>query len=163
PAAGLMTTLPKGDKQIRVIQADLPTLLAKNEGQYLHLISIPLRIAYLGKEFTYQLDALSNQSPITYSVETGPEGMTVDKDGQIKWVPRIRPKGGTEDVIVSARTDSGKEVFQSFSINVERDGLGPASAQPSPRTQPRSRSASSDENERKPATNREPRVTTKSA
>ena len=138
PKQGLLATLPEGDRQIRVIPADLPTLLKEKGEGYLHITSVPAEVAIVGKPYTYQMETLSNLPSISYSVESGPDGMKVDKQGKVEWSPKTRTKGGVERVVIAARAESGKEVFQSFTISVERGDIRSSAVEtektpPSPR------------------------------
>ena len=151
PSAGVIATLPKGDREIRVIPAKLPDLLKEQGGDYLHLISVPPHLAEVGTKFTYQLETLSNQSPVTFHLESGPEGMRVDDTGKVVWMPAAKPKDGTEAVVISARVESGKEAFQSFVVTVAEEAAGPVAAQPGTPEQTKSRHATAKQNERKAA------------
>ena len=129
PKEKLLATLTVGDRQVRVMPADLETVLKETKDEYLHITSVPSETAIIGQPYAYKIEALTNQPGIEFRLESGPEEMKVSKQGELEWVPKTRPKGGSEDVVVAARVGD-REVFQSFTISVERAG-GDSSKEPS--------------------------------
>jgi S1-C subfamily serine protease len=120
PQAGLMATLPQGDREIRVLSADLKQLLAERTREFLHVVSLPPRKAAVGKPYAYTLETLTNAKQVEFKIENGPNGMAVDAKGEVRWTPRTANSGSVEHVVVSLKSASGKEAFHSFEIKVDR-------------------------------------------
>jgi hypothetical protein len=126
PDRGLLVTLPGNDRQIRVLVADVKSHFAAHDADYLFVISLPPVTAVVGKPYSYQLETLTNAKKVTFNLESGPDGMTVDARGQVQWTPKSRPAGSVEHIVLAARSDNGREAFQSFEVSIERGSSVPA-------------------------------------
>ncbi|MFN3152300.1 S1C family serine protease [Bremerella sp.] len=126
PAASTLASLPQNQKEVLLVRANLKELLQADGGDYLHIVSSPPRTAYVGKRYTYQIDAISSGGQVTYEAASMPDGMKISPTGLVEWTPRTKAIGGEEQavIIVSA---GGQEAFHRFAITVERSG-GPSSA-----------------------------------
>ncbi|MCM3878039.1 MAG: serine protease [Thermoanaerobaculia bacterium] len=107
-----------------LIQRDisLMNLLEGSEGDYLVVVSSPPSSIRTGSTLTYQIQALSKSSGISYVLEFGPPGMSVSPSGLVKWnVPQRGSPGLSREVsaVITLRSASGKQVFHNLRISVE--------------------------------------------
>ena len=64
------------------------------------------------------MEVLSNAPGITYQIESGPAGMSVDGKGLLKWnVPADAKKN--ESVVVLIRNQAGESRFHNFYLLLE--------------------------------------------
>lgn len=72
------------------------------------------------KTFSYQVKAFDpDGDPLTYSLKTSPEGMTIDNTGLIKW--NVPPQfKGKIPITVSVTDGHGGEAIQSFELDIGR-------------------------------------------
>jgi large repetitive protein len=72
----------------------------------------------LGHDFLYAVLATDpNSDPLTYSLTTAPEGMTIDAGGLIRWTPTA-DQFGPNPVTVRVGDGRGGTIQQSFTVNV---------------------------------------------
>ncbi|MBD3249397.1 hypothetical protein GF336_05105 [Candidatus Woesearchaeota archaeon] len=84
-----------------------------------YFTSSPVTTALVKEDYSYNADAVDpDGDEITYSLEKGPEGMTINpSNGDVSWLPDYRDKG-TNEVVIKASDGIGGEVTQNFSIAV---------------------------------------------
>ena len=70
--------------------------------------------------FSYQITAKARKGPIKYRLESGPEGMALDETGKVTWKVPADFKGTDADVIVRVSSDSGREAFHTFKVEIAR-------------------------------------------
>lgn len=92
--------------------------------------STPVTQAKQGEPYTYQVEADDHDGdPLSYSLGAGPEGMTIDGSGLLKWTP-AQDQSGDFEVVVLVEDGFGGEDQQNFTIHVEaadeepEDGFG---------------------------------------
>jgi PKD repeat protein len=78
------------------------------------ITSTPLTTADLGETYTYDVQATAFPGPISYSLLTGPTGMTMDASGLITWTPAAP---GIHDVEVRA-SNASSSATQAFQVSV---------------------------------------------
>ena len=84
--------------------------------------SSPVLTGALGVQYTYDSDASDVAGDtITYSVQAGPTGMTIDSDGIVTWAT---PIAGRHTVTLAARDDDNATGTQTFEIAVVGVGVG---------------------------------------
>lgn len=97
------------------------------------ITSTPILSVAYGSPYTYRVTATGNPQP-TFSLVTGPAGMTVDPfSGQFSWTP-TPSQVGPNAVTVRASNFAG-QVDQSFTVNLV--ATGPAITSAAPSTDPR--------------------------
>ena len=96
---------------------------------YLVVLSSPPRSVRVGETVEYQVDARSSAGPVSYRLESGPQGMAVSKTGLLRWPARPCPEGNTIGVIVALSDATGQAATHSFSINLD-DGREVAGSRP---------------------------------
>ncbi|MFN0054206.1 MAG: putative Ig domain-containing protein [Planctomycetales bacterium] len=96
---------------------DLPVVAtAPNEPPT--ITSRPRGSVRLGDTYLYQVVASDpNSDPLTYSLATKPDGMSIDATGLVSWRP-VAAQFGANDVAVTVADGRGLSVTQSFKIQV---------------------------------------------
>ncbi|RMF41362.1 MAG: hypothetical protein D6753_09745, partial [Planctomycetota bacterium] len=81
--------------------------------------STPIAVIEAGKTFTYQALASDvDGDPLRYSVETGPEALTIDAaSGRVQWVTTVDDVG-MHQITLTATDPYGLSASQSFSLEV---------------------------------------------
>src|SRR5208337_4929048 len=83
------------------------------------IISHPVTTALAGQTYTYPVKAIDpDGDPLTYSLTTAPQGMTIDPAaGLVSWTPTLADVGQQD---VTVRVDDGRGGFdtQSYTIDV---------------------------------------------
>ncbi len=84
-----------------------------------YFTSSPVTEALVKEDYSYDADAEDpDGDEITYSLEKGPEGMSINPtNGRINWLPDYKDKG-TNEVVIKASDGQGGEATQNFSIVV---------------------------------------------
>lgn len=119
PEAKLLVVIPtKTRDRLLMYKADLDAALAKADFEYFFITSKPATLAVKGESYTYTLTAKSKKGGIKVALESGPKGMNVTPVGVLSWdVPKSF--ADSQAVVILKATDaSGKELFQSFRLNV---------------------------------------------
>ncbi|MCX6144903.1 MAG: carboxypeptidase regulatory-like domain-containing protein [Ignavibacteriales bacterium] len=97
-----------------VVVVVLPPPVAKD---YVRITSTPVESGEINIPYKYQVKAVSSDSSakLTYSLNTKPNGMTIDSTGLIKWTPTER---GFQVVEVAVKSNKGGSATQRFAIRV---------------------------------------------
>lgn len=134
--AGLITWTPTagdvGEMVLNVIAADEFGASA-NQGFLLSvtlnsppaITSTPPEFATPGATYRYSVRAIDpDGDPLSYRLETAPEGMTIDRFGRVLWTPP--PTLATpQDVTVMVSDDRGQTASQPFTITMLADTQTP--------------------------------------
>jgi hypothetical protein len=121
PSADLMATLPVAADRLVIRRVRMEAELKKAGREYFYFRSHPVRSARRGGTYTYTPDARSSRGPAHVRVVSGPEGMRADPTGAITWAVPAAAEPSTGEpvsVILSAKDEADREVFQSFDIHV---------------------------------------------
>lgn len=84
------------------------------------ITSDPNLVATVGESYQYDNNSrieAAGDGDITFSLDFGPDGMTVTSDGLVSWTPSVA-QAGTQSVQFSADSDTGSDT-QAFDIEVE--------------------------------------------
>jgi hypothetical protein len=120
PDAKVIAVLPLSRDQVVLYKMDADAALEKSGQDYLLVASNPQPEVKAGATFTYPIKVKSKNPKVTYSLDSGPKGMTVSAEGVVTWeVPADTPVGN-QDVILTVASGSGQEVFQTFTVRVVR-------------------------------------------
>jgi len=86
-----------------------------------NIISEPLKIAYVGEEYTYNVDAYDVEGDVLiYSLNIKPQGMEIDSsNGSISWTPLLNQLG--ENNVEVKVSDNNLFETQSFEITVYKN------------------------------------------
>ena len=118
PTANLLVNIPTMRDQLVLHRLDVNAALEKAGIDYLYVTSLPPTTASRGSTFTYTIAVKSRQGSIRYTLDSGPDGMTISDHGDLKWsVPASEPVG-RQGVIVTIKDASGQEILHSFNITI---------------------------------------------
>ena len=86
-----------------------------------NIISEPLQVAYVGEEYTYNVDAFDVEGDVLiYSLNIKPQGMEIDSsNGSISWTPLLNQLG--ENNVEVKVSDNNLFEIQSFEITVYKN------------------------------------------
>lgn len=91
------------------------------------ITSTPVLVANEKVAYTYNVVATdANNDALSYALTTSPDGMAIDQNGKITWIPSD-VQAGSQNVVVTV-TDKGipaLPVAQTFSINVAESNVAP--------------------------------------
>jgi subtilisin family serine protease len=91
------------------------TISPVNDEPIIH--SAPITNVTAGTQYQYRLDASDIDSELTYTLNTAPEGLTLDEDGTLQWQV---PSDASGDYAVSIGVSDGEHfVSQDFDLRVE--------------------------------------------
>ncbi len=115
PQANLFITFPYSNDKVVFRNFRITDLLNEKEIDYLYITSTPPP-ARAEQLFTYQLKAASRAGGVTFTLQSGPEGMRLSDDGLIQW--NIPEKAEEESVIILVSDLKGQETYYTFQITV---------------------------------------------
>jgi hypothetical protein len=118
PSAHVLVTLPESNDRVVVRSLNLIEALKESGRDYLFVLSRPSPEVAAGAQFSYRMDVHSRAAGLRYTLESGPEGMTVSADGVVRWRAPERPDRRPVRVIITVRRSSGKEVQHAFDLTV---------------------------------------------
>ncbi|HEV3261470.1 MAG TPA: serine/threonine-protein kinase [Gemmataceae bacterium] len=124
PTARLLLTLPETNDRVVVRRLDLIEALKKAGRNYLFVFSMPPTRARAGTTYVYSLDVKSKAGGVVYQLESGPEGMSLSPNGELRWKVPAGQEGTTAKVVVTVGDASGKEVIHAFQIAVQGGAEG---------------------------------------
>jgi hypothetical protein len=118
PSANVLVNLPESGDRLVLRPLDLIEALNQSGQDYLVVLSRPDPTVAAGATFTYGMDVRSKAGGLRYTLESGPEGMTVSQAGEVRWKAPERADGRPVRVIITVRSASGKEVQHAFDLTV---------------------------------------------
>ncbi|MBV9125139.1 MAG: hypothetical protein JO112_17425, partial [Planctomycetes bacterium] len=123
PSAGVLVNLPESNDRVVVRPLNLAEALQQSGQDFLVVLSRPDSPVQPGTTFTYRMEVRSKAGGLHYTLEAGPEGMTVSDAGVVRWQVPDHLESQTARVIITVRSSSGKEMQHAFDLTV---GVPPA-------------------------------------
>src|SRR5262249_20691015 len=96
-------------------QAFVVSVVADQEAPYFS--SLPVTRVMLGSTYSYHPIAEVGGAQIPVLLEVGPVGMTLDVNGELRWIPALG-QTGDHPVSLVARSSSGETARQEFVVQV---------------------------------------------
>ncbi|MGO8752474.1 MAG: protein kinase domain-containing protein [Thermoguttaceae bacterium] len=121
PRAGLLVTLGAEKDRLLLRRVDLLEQLEKSDTDFQVVLSQP-PAATAGAAFSYRLDVRSKKGGATVKLESGPPGLTVTPQGQVRWDVPANPAEPEAEVLVTIRDASGAETQHTFTIRILTGG-----------------------------------------
>jgi serine protease Do len=118
PEAKSLITIPKEGKHLVVYPFDVEEALEKSGIDYFFVFSTPPRTARAGEDYRYQVNVRAKNGGVTYKLEAGPPGMTVDPKGLVTWRAPRTPEPSSVNVILTVADRTGQECLHTFKIAV---------------------------------------------
>ena len=116
PAAKKLVIVDESRTFLHVLPLDVAKALDERGIDYLFVESLPVTTASVGKPYEYEIKVLSKVGNLKFTLDSGPEGMTISPEGMLRWdVPKDfdETKPG---VIVSIEDGSTQSILHSFAI-----------------------------------------------
>jgi hypothetical protein len=123
PQHGRLVTLAHSRDRLVSRGFDIIAALNRVGIDYLFVDSVPPLIAKPGGAYRYRLQVKSKTGGVKFTLDSGPEGMTLSKDGLIRWDVPADIEAGQHGVIITVEDASGQTLLHSFTIRTE--GAGP--------------------------------------
>jgi hypothetical protein len=95
---------------------------------YLFVDSLPATMADPGKPYQYSIVVRSKKGAVKFSLDSGPQGMKLSKDGVLSWQVPADADPGPAGVIVTIEDASGQNVFHTFNIQVNPNPSRPGAS-----------------------------------
>jgi hypothetical protein len=124
PRAGLLVTLGAEQDRLILRRVKLVDELEKSGADYLVVLSQP-PAAKAGALFSYKLDIRAKKGGVKVDLDSGPDGLSVTPDGQVRWQVPATFEVPEVSVVVTIRDASGQEVFHTFPVKVQRTHHAP--------------------------------------
>ena len=123
PALNVLATLPETNDEVVLRYVNLEAELQAGGKDYLAVVSSPPPYYSLGKPLSYAIQTLSKRGGVAYSLQSGPTGMTLSKQGVLEWTPKGDTPNDAADVTILISDPSGKNVIHQFTIQ-DRSRIG---------------------------------------
>lgn len=118
PSQSKLVAVPNVADRLMVWDIDVEQQLRNAKQPYLWVASRPAAWVKRGQVFEYPLDVMSSASAFTFNIQSGPDGMTVNSDGHVRWPVPADFGEDVQDVVVSVRTSDDRETLQTFSLRI---------------------------------------------
>ena len=115
PQLNLFITIPATNDRIVAHPVDIKKVMDEKGISYLYATTTP-PVARISQRVNFKIQAVSKAGGVTFSLQSGPAGLTVANDGTVNWQAPAKPT--EESVIVSMKDASGQEVFYTFQMVV---------------------------------------------
>jgi hypothetical protein len=119
PAAKLLVTIPTSNDRLVLRRLDIGESLARLPVDFLVVTSPPVLAAKAGQFLQYRIGVLSRHGRITWTLDHGPEGLSVSSDGVVSWRVPHGLEGSEETATVTIGDASGRKVTHRITIRVE--------------------------------------------
>jgi hypothetical protein len=120
-----LVTLADTRDQLVVRPFDMLETLDKAGIDYLFVDSLPITGVDPGKAYKYPITVQSKKGGIKFSLDSGPQGMTLSKEGVLSWQVPANFEPGPTGVIVTIEDSAGQSIFHTFNIQVSENSTRP--------------------------------------
>lgn len=118
PSANLLAIVGAGNSRIYLRRFSASEALEESGIDYLLVTSIPNPIATRGWRYSYAVQTLSKRGGVSYSLSSGPPGMSITPDGIVRWDVPADFKSSRAEAIVSVKDASGQAIFHTFNLQI---------------------------------------------
>jgi len=122
PQHGRLVTLAYSRDRLVSRAFDIIAAMNRAGIDYLFVDSVPPLLAKPGGAYRYQLQVKSKTGGVKFTLDSGPEGMTLSPNGLIKWDVPANIEAGQHGVIITVDDASGQTLLHSFTIRTECAG-----------------------------------------
>jgi mono/diheme cytochrome c family protein len=124
PQANVIVTLPPSNDRLVLHKLDLEDALEKSGVDYLFVASPAPPTVQPGGSFRYPLVVRAKQKEVACTLDSGPAGMQVTKEGVITWTAPADAPLGNQEVLLTIKDGKGQEIFHSFRLRVANEARG---------------------------------------
>jgi len=118
PDADLIVTVPDGEDRLVLHRFNLEKELQDSVVDYLVITSHPPKSCGRDAVYNYKVKVMSKKGGVKYRIDSGPKGMTISEDGELRWRVPLALTASTQNVVIGVKDATGQEKFQSFVINI---------------------------------------------
>ena len=118
PDPGLLIFCPPGAESAQFYPINLPAVLGA-AGRDIAFTSTPPAEFQLSRPYTYRATAAAARGAATFTLEAGPPGMTVTRDGLLTWPQPVSDRQSYE-VTIAASDGRGGRTVQTFRLMTPR-------------------------------------------
>ncbi|HWB60028.1 MAG TPA: serine protease [Chthoniobacteraceae bacterium] len=115
PQLNLFITIPATNNRIVAHPIDIKKILDAKGVDYLYSTTVAPQVK-VSQRVNFKIEAVSKAGGVTFTLQSGPAGLTVGSDGTVNWQAPAKP--GEESVIVTMKDASGQEAFYTFQLVV---------------------------------------------
>jgi hypothetical protein len=118
PAANLLITIPPSNDRLVLRRLDLAEMLEQQLGDYLLATSPAFLTVEADREFEHQVEVKARKGPVTYVMNSGPEGMVVSPAGKVTWKAAPNRRGREVAAVLTIGDATGQEIFHTIRIRI---------------------------------------------
>jgi mono/diheme cytochrome c family protein len=118
PSARVLLTLPESNDRVVVRKLDLREALTDRKDGYLFVRSVPPFRVRAEDMLRHRIEVESSAGGVRFTLEAGPEGMTVSRRGQLRWKVPANLGGKTARAALTIKDARGKEIVHAFEVAV---------------------------------------------
>jgi hypothetical protein len=119
PQLHKLVTLGNTGDQLYSREVDVISAMNRAGVDYLFIESVPPLLARPGRAYRYQIKVRSRAGEIKFTLDSGPEGMSLSKDGLLSWDVPVGVERGQRGVIITVEDASGRLLLHTFTIRIE--------------------------------------------
>ena len=114
-----LVTLASSRDRLVSRRFDLIAALDRAGIDYLFIDSVPPTIAEPGRTYRYRIQVRSRAGGVKFTLDSGPEGMVLTRDGVLEWDAPNQVEPGRSGVIITVEDATGQTLLHSFIIRTE--------------------------------------------
>jgi hypothetical protein len=116
PQHGRLVTLARPRDSLVARKFDIIAAMDRAGIDYLFVDSTPPLLARPGETYRYAIQVKSKSGGVEFTLDSGPEGMTLSKDGMLRWEVPAGIEVQQHGVIITVKDASGQTLLHSFTI-----------------------------------------------
>jgi len=114
PAENVLVTIPSSNDRLVIRKLNLLESLDRQNIDYLFVTSTPPTHAAGNEEMRYPIAVKSHRGSVSFTLESGPVGMAVAKNGVVSW--HTPEQFAATVVVISIKDGTGQEIYHTFQI-----------------------------------------------
>jgi len=118
PAVQALVTLPYDDRRVIIRRLDVLGELEATGAGYLFVTSVPPTFATKGERLSYRIAAQSSAGGIRCTLEDGPAGARVSRNGTVTWDAPSESEDDWATLVISVRDRAGQEAFHTIHLRL---------------------------------------------
>jgi hypothetical protein len=118
PGSDSIVFIPYSNDRLVHRKMDIRRHLDETGKDYCVVMSAPTHSAKAGTEWTYKIQAIAKNEPLTFSVQKAPRQMQVSKEGEVRW-PIESGISGSTDIVIEIKDTKGNVTPHKFAIEFD--------------------------------------------
>jgi hypothetical protein len=119
PDQRVIITVPSTNDRLVLHHFNLLKRLDEAGIDYFFTESLPPHSITKGADLSYPITVRSRRGNVSFHLDSGPEGMKVSSTGIVTWHCPAQVTDETVSAIISIKDDSGQQIYQSLTLNIE--------------------------------------------